>query len=461
MYSHSQIEMKHPSQSVKYLSSDFSMNRKHPASTKLISSMNRTKLIDNTNWRNSVNNNSLLNLQSTSSKTLLFEARKNPHHHNDETIFHIPYTCHSIANISELLKNNVVNHFEHTNVMSYKDYLRVKLNHVSSSINDQIDEQISLDETSQILYTKDPNKKYYSLQNLIIPCNKSINNLEHHQTHSLLLSKYARHSSLMTIPLQTNIHCLKQFYESYSTYVIVCEYPVNLSIRYIDYNQLPNINLFEYNNLWHPIGWGYLIAVANRNKQLPNSFESIALILCQPITFKQLWIGYIMLPYKFNNNSNITNTSSPINNNYDLVQYHIEQIHKTFFNDQLITTSHCIVTEIRKHTYSPTQMKQQRKLKFYSTLKSLLQRLFIKSSNSKSNIYYRKQIVPRHNTVCLNNNENLKYCLCKIESMQSDITEEIHQQSIRFFSELDKLLSNAIVSIDIIQPLLFLQMTEV
>ncbi|CAH8549313.1 unnamed protein product [Schistosoma margrebowiei] len=424
MNSHNQIEMKHPIQLLKNLSSDFSIKQKYKTNNKFMSSINPNELMNNSKCISNNNNinNKQSHLQCTIDKTQ-FIMKEN---HKNITVFHNPYHHHhhSIPNISNLVKNNV-NHLSYTNTVSCEGYSQDQLNHIP--INDHVDEQISSNNTSKILYKRNFYKKYHSLQNLI-PSNQQIH-LEH-QTYSL--SKF-NYSSFNTISLQTNIHCLKQMYQSQSTYVIVCEYPINLSVRYMGNNyQIPNINLIELSYLWHHIGWGYLIAIANRNDELPNSFDSITLILCQPITFKQLWIGYIVIPDKIDH-YNIINKSLI---NSDLVQSYIKQIHKNL-NDKFYHT-HCIVMKLNKDTtYNMVQMKQKQ-FKSHSILKSIFQRLFNKLSKTKNQFI-------SDNNIFINNKHNFEYCICKIESIESGINDKIHQQSMEFFSELDKLISNSIV----------------
>ncbi|CAH8536251.1 unnamed protein product [Schistosoma intercalatum] len=428
MNSHSQIEMKHPIQLLKNLSPDFSIKQKHKTYNKFMTSINPNELMNSSKCISNNNvNHKQSQLQCTIDKTQ-FIMKEN---HRNITVFHNPYHHHhhSIPNISNLVKNNV-NNLSYTNIMSDEGYSQGQLNHIP--INDQVDGQISSNDTLKTLYTENVYKKYHSLQNLI-PSNQQ-NHLEH-QTYSLSKLNY---SSFNTIPLQTNIHSLKQMYQSQSTYVIVCEYPVNLSVRYMGNNhQIPNINLIELSYLWHHIGWGYLIAIANRNYELPNSFDSITLMLCQPITFKQLWIGYIVIPEKFDH-FNIIHTSLI---NSDLIQCYIKQIHKNL-NDKFYHT-HCIVMKLNKDTtYNTVQMKQKQ-FKSHSILKSIFRRLFNKLSKTNNNIYKNQFI--SDNNIFINNKHNFEYCICKIESIESGINEKIHQQSMEFFSELDKLISNSIV----------------
>ncbi|CAH8528519.1 unnamed protein product [Schistosoma mattheei] len=397
MNSHNQIEMKHPIQLLKNLSPDFSIKQKHKTYNKFMSSINQNELMNSSKCISNNNvNHKQSHLQCTIDKTE-FIMKEN---HRNITIFHNPYHHHSIPNISNLVKNNV-NNLSYTNIMPYKGYSQSQLNHIP--INDQVDGQISSSDTSKTLYTGNVYKKYHSLQNLI-PSNQQIH-LEH-QKYSLSKLNY---SSLATIPLQTNIHSLKQMYQSQSTYVIVCEYPVNLSVRYM----------------------------ANRNYELPNSFESITLILCQPITFKQLWIGYIVIPDKFDH-FNIIHTSLI---NSDLIQCYIKKIHKNL-NDKFYHT-HCIVMKLNKDTtYNTVQMKQKQ-FKSHSILKSIFRRLFNKLSKTNNNIYKNQFI--SDNNIFIKNKHYFEYCICKIESIESGINEKIHQQSMEFFSELDKLISNSIV----------------
>ncbi|CAI2728289.1 unnamed protein product [Schistosoma spindalis] len=418
MYSHNEIEIKHPIQLLKNLSPDFSIKQKCKTYNKFMSSTNQNELINSPKCISNDSSSNVNNRQSYSQSTIdktQFIMKEN---HRNTTLFHNTYDHHSISNISNLVKNNV-NNLSYTDIMSYESYSQDQLNIIP--INDQIDVQISLNNF---------NKKYHSLQNLI-PTTKQI----HIENSTYSLSKL-NYSSLTTIPLQINIHSLKQMYQSQSTYVIVCEYPVNLSIRYMGNNQIPNINFIELNYLWHHIGWGYLIAIANRNNELFNSFESITLILCQPITFKQLWIGYIVLPDILNHLNKI-NTSLI---NSDLIQYYIKQIHKNF-NDPLFHT-HCIVIKLNKNIYNPLQMKQKQ-FKSYSIIKSIFHKFFNKFSKNKKNLY-KKQFTSDNN-ILIYNKQNFEYCICKIESMESGINHKIHQQSMKFFSELDKLISNSIV----------------
>ncbi|KAK4471209.1 hypothetical protein MN116_004658 [Schistosoma mekongi] len=300
------------------------------------------------------------------------------------------------------------------------NYSCMKLNRMS--INQPIHEQTSLN-SIRFSYPIELSKKYYSLQN-IQPIHRQIFT----KYHSFTLSQ-SNQLALVTIPF--NIQCLKQFYASNTNHVIVCKYPVNLSIQSMHKQQIPNINLIQFNELWQSIGWGYLIAIAKRNQQLHNSYESICLILCQPITFKQLWNGYIMLPNQINYNY-ITNAYYI---NDDIIQYHVKQIHKIFNNT--LYHSH-YVTMTLHDTSSVVIHSNQKKLQ----KKSFFQKIFIKSLNKKNGKYSKHQC-------CLNqsinkNNKIIDYYVCKIESMESSENWVIDQQSIEFFTELNELISNAV-----------------
>ncbi|TNN15918.1 hypothetical protein EWB00_000907 [Schistosoma japonicum] len=319
-----------------------------------------------------------------------------------------------------------------SSILIYSDFIKMptttmidnnscmKLNRIS--MNKSIHQHTSRNSLQSSYPIELTNKNYYSLQN-IQPINK--------QTLTKYPSfKLSQHNQLALVTNLFNSQCLKYFYQSYSTHVIVCKYPVNVSIQSMNKHQIPNINLIQLNELWQSIGWGYLIAIAKRNNQLPNSYESICLVLCQPITFKQLWNGYIMLPNYINHNY-VTNSYYM---NDEIIHYHIKQIHRNFHDT--LHYSHCVIMTLQD-TSNVVQINQQKLDK-----KSLFQRIFIKSLNKKSRDHSKKQF-------CLNqsitiNNETVDYYVCKIESMESGTNWRIDQQSIEFFTELDELISNAV-----------------
>ncbi|VDP99575.1 unnamed protein product [Trichobilharzia regenti] len=249
-------------------------------------------------------------------------------------------------------------------------------------------------------------KKYYSLENLV-----TSNEQNNFTEQRIPLYGYSQ-SSLAALHLRLNTDGLKQFYQSNSTHVVVCEYPVNLYIRYMGKYKIPSIDLIQIDDFWNHIGWGYLVAVANRNSKVPSSFDSVALILCQPITFKQIWKGYALLPNKIRNSY----LSTTCNLNSNIIEHHVRQIHKPFTDT--LNYSHCILMELTDS--SETIQSKQQNVKFTSNLKMFFTKCkanLIKSSKRDS----------------LNTSQ-----------MKSSRNREIYTQSAEFFSQLDELISNAV-----------------
>ncbi|CAH8849115.1 unnamed protein product [Trichobilharzia szidati] len=291
----------------------------------------------------------------------------------------------------------------------------------------RIDEQLV--NKTNLPYPEQFYKKYHSLQNLVTS-NKQNNSTEQH----IPLYGYSQ-SSLAALHLRLNTDGLKQFYQSNSTHVVVCEYPVNLYIRYMGKYTIPTIDLIQIDDFWNHIGWGYLVAVANRNPEVPSSFDSVALILCQPITFKQIWKGYALLPNKIRNS--YISTTCGLNSN--IIEHHVRQIHKSFTDT--LNYSHCILMELRDS--SETMQSKQQNVKFSSTLKTFFTKCkanLIKSSKRDS-LNGRQSSTRQNNT---GKNIVSEYCVCKIESMKSGRDREIYTQSVEFFSQLDELIGNAV-----------------
>ncbi|CAH8551711.1 unnamed protein product [Schistosoma rodhaini] len=429
------IEVKHPIQLLKNLSPNFSINQKHKIYNKFMNSTHQNESITDIKGSHSNNSSSINNQQSYLQCTIDKTPFIMHDHHSNNTTFHIPYNHHhdhhhhhSISNLSELVKNNINN-------FPYEGYSQGKLN--SNRINHQVDVNTSFNDTLKTISEEHLLQKSYSLQN-VTSSNREIPK----EDQSYSLSKY-NYSSITTIPLQMNINSLKQMYQSKSTYVIVCKYPVNLSIRYLDNNnnnnQILNINLIQFNYLWHYVGWGYLVAIATKNYKLPNLYESIKLILCQPITFKQLWFGYIVIPDTMNHTTTTTTTTTNNNNNNNntsLINHYIGQIYK-HHSDKSFPTHYIIMKIIKDNEDDDDddqsmEMGKKKPFKSPSILKFIFQKLFTtKTYKSKSSILINKQ--------------NYEYCICKIESLELGINKKIYQQSIEFFTELKKLIHNLIV----------------
>ncbi|CAH8551081.1 unnamed protein product [Heterobilharzia americana] len=348
------------------------------------------------------------------------ELLKTDNHSRTSTPTHMKHFHPTVSRISDILAPINYNQCSCIGIR-HATYSHTKLNTVS---NIHIIEQPLVDK-SRFSCPIEFYRKYQSLQNLMA------SNEQNSTEQRIPLSGYSQ-SSLATVHLQSNTHSLKQFYQSLSTHVIVCKYPVNLYIRYMNRFKIPSIDLIQIDDLWNHIGWGYLIAIAERNQELPHSFESIALILCQPITFKQLWKGYVLLPKKLGN----SHISTPQPLNPEFLEHHVKQIHKDFIDT--LNHSHCVVMELQNFS-GKVQMKHK-KLKFSSILKSLFMRRrqnVTKTSTNNQDNFRRK----RSTSV---NEVTSECCVCKVTSMESGTNWKIYQQSVEFFTELDGLISNAI-----------------